>query len=40
VVTADDWFRQFLRDRAELGGTDAGAGIRYAESFRRILLAA
>jgi LmbE family N-acetylglucosaminyl deacetylase len=39
LVTADEWFRQFLRDRAELGGAEAGPGVRYAESFRRILLA-
>jgi LmbE family N-acetylglucosaminyl deacetylase len=36
LVEADDWFRQFLRDRAEQGGADAG--MRYAEPFRRITL--
>ena len=37
LVDADAWFRQFLRERAEQGG--AGAGLRYAEPFRRITLA-
>ena len=34
LVEAGDWFRQFLRERAE----DAGrhAGVKYAEGFRRI----
>jgi LmbE family N-acetylglucosaminyl deacetylase len=36
LVAADDWFRQFLRDRAEQGGAEAG--MRYAEPFRRITL--
>jgi len=34
LVEAGDWFRQFLRERAEEGG--AAAGVRYAEAFRRI----
>ncbi|MFI5053935.1 MAG: PIG-L deacetylase family protein, partial [Acidimicrobiia bacterium] len=34
LVEAGDWFRQFLRDRAEEAG--AVAGVRYAESFRRL----
>jgi len=34
LVDADDWLRDFLRDRAEQGG--AGSGVRYAEPFRRI----
>jgi LmbE family N-acetylglucosaminyl deacetylase len=36
LVEAGDWFRQFLRDRAEQAGADAG--MRYAEAFRRITL--
>jgi LmbE family N-acetylglucosaminyl deacetylase len=36
LVEAGDWFRQFLRDRAEQAGT--GEGMRYAEAFRRITL--
>ena len=31
---ADDWFRGFLRDRAEQEGR--AGGVRYAESFRRV----
>jgi len=31
---AGDWFRQFLRERAEEAG--AAAGVRYAEPFRRL----
>jgi LmbE family N-acetylglucosaminyl deacetylase len=34
---ADEWFRQFLRERAEQGGS--AAGMAYAEPFRRITLA-
>ena len=34
LLDADDWLREFLRDRAEQGG--AGSGVRYAEPFRRI----
>jgi LmbE family N-acetylglucosaminyl deacetylase len=37
LVDADDWLRQFLRERAEQGA--AGTGVRYAEPFRRITLA-
>jgi LmbE family N-acetylglucosaminyl deacetylase len=37
LVEAGDWFRQFLRDRAEEAG--ATAGVRYAEPFRRLNLA-
>jgi LmbE family N-acetylglucosaminyl deacetylase len=29
-----EWFRQFLRERAEEGGR--AAGVRYAEGFRRL----
>ena len=36
LVEAGDWFRQFLRDRAEQAGV--GSGMRYAEAFRRITL--
>jgi LmbE family N-acetylglucosaminyl deacetylase len=36
LVEAGDWFRQFLRERAEQAGADAG--MRYAEAFRRITL--
>jgi LmbE family N-acetylglucosaminyl deacetylase len=36
LVEAGDWFRQFLRDRAEEAG--AAAGVRYAEPFRRLQL--
>jgi LmbE family N-acetylglucosaminyl deacetylase len=34
LAEAGDWFRQFLRDSAEAAG--AVAGVRYAESFRRL----
>lgn len=34
LVETGDWFRQFLRDRAEDGGRQAG--VRYAEGFRRL----
>ena len=37
LVEADEWFRQFLRDRAEQGAR--GTGVRYAEPFRRITFA-
>lgn len=37
LVVTEEWFRQFLRERAEQGGADAG--LRYAEPFRRITLA-
>lgn len=33
---AGDWFRDFLRERAEAGGR--AAGVRYAEGFRRLTL--
>lgn len=35
LVETGDWFRQFLRDRAEDGGRQAG--VRYAEGFRRLV---
>jgi LmbE family N-acetylglucosaminyl deacetylase len=38
LVDAGDWFRQFLRERAEEGG--AAAGVRYAEPFRKLSLGA
>ena len=31
-----DWFREFIRERAEAG--DSPSGIRYAEAFRRLTL--
>ena len=34
LVDAGDWFRAFLRERAEDGGRQAG--VRYAEGFRRL----
>lgn len=34
LVDAGDWFREFLRERAEAGGREAG--VRYAEGFRRL----
>jgi LmbE family N-acetylglucosaminyl deacetylase len=34
LTEAGDWFRQFLRDRAEEAG--AVAGVKYAEPFRRL----
>ena len=34
LVEAGEWFRQFLRQRAEEEG--AAAGVRYAEAFRRL----
>lgn len=34
LVETGDWFRQFLRDRAEDAGSEAG--VRYAEGFRRL----
>ena len=33
-----DWFREFMRERAEAG--DSPSGIRYAEAFRRLTLGA
>jgi LmbE family N-acetylglucosaminyl deacetylase len=36
LPTTDDWFRTFLRERAEEGGRVAG--VRYAEGFRRLWL--
>ena len=36
LVEAGDWFRDFLRERAEAGGRTAG--VRYAEGFRRLTL--
>jgi LmbE family N-acetylglucosaminyl deacetylase len=36
LAEAGDWFRQFLRDRAEEAG--AAAGVKYAEPFRRLNL--
>jgi LmbE family N-acetylglucosaminyl deacetylase len=36
LVDAGDWFREFLRDRAEEAG--AVAGVKYAEPFRRLSL--
>jgi LmbE family N-acetylglucosaminyl deacetylase len=36
LVDAGDWFRDFLRERAEVDGR--AAGVRYAEGFRRITL--
>jgi LmbE family N-acetylglucosaminyl deacetylase len=38
LTDADEWFRQFLRDRAEEGSATSGA--RYTESFRRLTFAA
>ena len=35
LVETGDWFREFLRERAEEAGAEAG--LRYAESFRRIV---
>jgi LmbE family N-acetylglucosaminyl deacetylase len=37
LVEADESFREFLRERAEQGGR--GAGLRYAEPFRRLTFA-
>lgn len=37
LPTTDEWFRDFLRDRAEESGRVAG--VRYAEGFRRLWLA-
>jgi LmbE family N-acetylglucosaminyl deacetylase len=34
LTETGEWFREFLRERAEEGG--AAAGVRYAEAFRRI----
>ena len=34
LTETGDWFRQFLRDRAEEAGREAG--VRYAEGFRRL----
>ena len=34
LVDAGEWFREFLRERAEEGGR--AAGVRYAEGFRRL----
>jgi len=36
LVDAGDWFREFLRERAEADGR--AAGVRYAEGFRRLTL--
>ncbi len=36
LVETGDWFREFLRERAEDGGRRAG--VRYAEAFRRLSL--
>lgn len=36
LVETGDWFREFLRERAEGGGRQAG--VRYAEAFRRLSL--
>jgi LmbE family N-acetylglucosaminyl deacetylase len=35
LVETGDWFREFLRERAEAGGR--AAGVTYAEGFRRIV---
>jgi LmbE family N-acetylglucosaminyl deacetylase len=35
LVESGDWFREFLRERAEAGGR--AAGVTYAEGFRRIV---
>lgn len=35
LVETGDWFREFLRERAEQAGAEAG--LRHAESFRRIV---
>lgn len=37
LVETGDWFRQFLRERAEDAGRQAG--VRYAEAFRRLFVA-
>lgn len=37
LVETGEWFRQFLRERAEAEGRRVG--VRYAESFRRLVLA-
>jgi LmbE family N-acetylglucosaminyl deacetylase len=34
LTETGEWFRQFLRDRAEEAGREAGVG--YAEGFRRL----
>jgi LmbE family N-acetylglucosaminyl deacetylase len=34
LVETGDWFREFLRDAAEVAGRSAG--VTYAEAFRRI----
>ena len=36
LVETGEWFRQFLREQAEIGG--AAAGVKYAEAFRRLSL--
>lgn len=36
LVETEEWFRQFLRERAEEAGRQAG--VRYAEGFRRLTL--
>jgi LmbE family N-acetylglucosaminyl deacetylase len=36
LVETGEWFREFLRERAEEGGR--AAGVRYAEGFRRLTL--
>jgi LmbE family N-acetylglucosaminyl deacetylase len=38
LTETGEWFRQFLRDRAEEAGREAG--VRYAEGFRRLALGA
>ena len=37
LVETGEWFREFLRERAEEGGR--AAGVRYAEGFRRLAFA-
>jgi LmbE family N-acetylglucosaminyl deacetylase len=38
LVDAGEWFRQFLRERAEEAGTSAG--VKFAEPFRKLTFGA